>query len=225
MGILSPVSSVLVLASHPDDETLGCGGTLLRHRSLGDTLTWCIGTRPTAPTWSETVIKAKEREIEQVAAAYGFARVHRLGHPATRLAEVDRSIVISQLREVAAEAKADTVYCVAGEDIHQDHQALFAAAASAFKPFRSAVRSLLTYETISSTDLASPSAPAFRPNVFTDIGAFIDEKLRILALYESEIATAPFPRSPETVRALAQVRGAAAGVRYAEAFQSIRESR
>ena len=61
--------------------------------------------------------------------------------------------------------------------------------------------------------------------VFTDIGAFIDEKLRILALYESEIATAPFPRSPETVRALAQVRGAAAGVRYAEAFQSIRESR
>ena len=109
MGILSPVSSVLVLASHPDDETLGCGGTLLRHRSLGDTLTWCIGTRPTAPTWSETVIKAKEREIEQVAAAYGFARVHRLGHPATRLAEVDRSIVISQLREVAAEAKTQLV--------------------------------------------------------------------------------------------------------------------
>src|SRR5438552_3498362 len=161
MGILSSVSSVLVLASHPDDETLGCGGTLLRHRSLGDTLTWCIGTRPTAPTWSETVIKAKEREIEQVAAAYGFARVHRLGHPATRLAEVDRSIVISQLREVAAEAKADTVYCVAGEDIHQDHQALFAAAASAFKPFRSAALSPAT--TVAPTRYAAGSRASSLP--------------------------------------------------------------
>jgi LmbE family N-acetylglucosaminyl deacetylase len=224
-GYSQRVNSILVLAAHADDETLGCGGTVLRHRAAGDSVTWCIATSATTPAWSEAVVAAKGREIEQVAAAYGFARVYRLGHRATNLTEVDRSVLISQLREVAADAKAETVYCVSGGDIHQDHQALFAGAASAFKPFRSAVRSLLTYETISSTDVAVASAAAFRANMFIDIGEFIDEKLRILTLYASEIAAAPFPRSPETVRALAQVRGAASGFRYAEAFQSIRESR
>jgi LmbE family N-acetylglucosaminyl deacetylase len=180
---------------------------------------------PTAPTWSDTLIRSKAQEVERVAAAYGFARVHRLGHPATKLADVDRSILIAQPRAVADDSRADTVYCVSGDDIHQDHQALFAAAISALKPFRSAVKSILAYETISSSDIATGSASVFRPSVFTDISSFIEEKLRILSLYESETASAPFPRSPVTVRALAQVRGAAAGCLFAEAFQSIRESK
>jgi N-acetylglucosamine malate deacetylase 1 len=218
------MSSVLVLAAHADDETLGCGGTLLRHRAAGDPVSWCIATSPAEPHWTAPIIRAKEREVEKVAAAYAFAHTFRLGHPAAGLLGGDVRALVSQLRRAAEDSGADTVYCVAAGDAHGDHRVLFAAAVAAFKPFRSTVRRLLTYETVSSTDVAMGFAP-FRASVFVDIGEHIEEKLRILSLYESEVAAAPFPRSVETVRALAQVRGAAAGCRYAEAFESIRETR
>ena len=216
------MNTILVLSAHPDDETLGCGGTLLRHRDKGDQLTWCVATAATEPNWSAAVVKAKVAEMDAVASAFGFASVHRLAHPAAELASVPRGTLVRELRDILQSLRPDTVYCVSGRDAHDDHQALFAGAAAALKPFRSAVRRFLVYETLSSTDVAAPDIP-FSPNVFVDIGSVIEKKLLIFGMYGTEIGSPPFPRSAETLRALARVRGAASGVEYAEAFQLIRE--
>jgi len=216
------VNTILVLAAHPDDETLGCGGALLRHIERGDRVAWCIATVASEPRWSTAVIKAKNAEIDAVAEAFGFASVHRLAHPAPGLASVPRETLVQELRGILQSLEPDTVYCVSARDAHDDHQALFAGAAAALKPFRSTVRRFLVYETLSSTDVAASDAP-FSPNVFVDIGSVIERKLEILTMYASEVAPPPFPRSAETLRALARVRGAASGVEYAEAFQLIRE--
>lgn len=218
------MSIVLVLAAHADDETLGCGGTLLRHVAAGDAVHWCVATAPMEPEWSASVIEEKEREVAAVADAYGFAGVHRLRHPAAALGSVPASALITQLRELVKTVKAEIVYSVAGQDVHGDHRALFAATIAALKPFRSPVRRYLVFETPSSTDIAFglPQLP-FMPSVFVDIEKHLDRKMEILELYRTEIADAPFPRSAENLRALARVRGAAGGYVAAEAFQLIYE--
>lgn len=217
------MSAVLVIAAHADDETLGCGGTLLRHRASGDELHWCIATSGHEPLWRPEVLRAKAQELDRVAHAYGFASVTRLEHPATALAGVPQRTLLQQLRELGERTSCEVVYCVSGRDAHEDHRALFSAATAAFKQTRSHVRRLLAYETLSSTDQAPATYGAFAPVVFVDVTAHLERKLEILSLYASEIGEPPFPRSAKAVEALARVRGAAIGVHHAEAFELVRE--
>lgn len=218
---------VLAIAPHADDETLGCGATLLRHRSAGDSINWAIVTRAHEPQWSAAQLARKETEIESVSAAYGFEKVFRLNFSTIKMDMVPLNELISSLHGVIEEARPDCVYLNHSGDIHSDHQIVFNAVISAIKPFNSRrhrVRRLLSYEVLSSTDAAPPDrATIFIPNVFFDVSAFIDRKLEIMSLYESEAQPCPLPRANESIRALARYRGATIGAEYAEAFMLVRE--
>jgi LmbE family N-acetylglucosaminyl deacetylase len=133
--------------------------------------------------------------------------------------------LVDGISAVAAKVKPDVVYTVGPSDVHSDHRVLFDGVESALKSFRSGdqLRKILVYETLSSTDVRISPAASFRPTTFVDIGATIDRKIEIMGLYASELQASPLPRNAETLRALARVRGAAAGVGYAEAFQLMRE--
>lgn len=218
---------VLAISVHPDDETLGCGGTLLRHRANGDSLSWLIVTQAYEPQWNAEVISRKADEVEAVAAAYGFEKVFKLDFPTARLETVPQNDLIPALREAVQAVHPDTVYLVHGGDIHTDHGVVFAATMSVLKPFYTrqlGVSRILCYETLSSTD-AAPAIPGrlFMPNVYRDITPFMGRKLEVMALYETERQADPMPRGPEGIRALARHRGATIGVDYAEAFMLIRE--
>jgi LmbE family N-acetylglucosaminyl deacetylase len=218
---------VLAISVHPDDETLGCGGTLLRHRASGDSLSWLIVTQAYEPLWSSDLIARKAGEVEKVASAYGFERVFRLGFPTARLDMIPQNDLISPLREAIREARPDCVYVTHGGDVHTDHGAVFAATMSVLKPFymaRLGVRRILCYETLSSTD-AAPATPGrlFMPVVYRDISPYIERKVEIMGLYETERQADPMPRGPEGIRALARHRGATIGVEYAEAFMLVRD--
>ncbi len=219
--------NILALSAHPDDETLGCAGTLLRHGAAGDTLFWLIVTQAHTPQWSAEVIERKAREVERVAEAYGMKDVFRLGLPTTTLDTVPQGDLIARISEVVAQVKPEVILTVHDGDIHTDHHAVFTAAMSAVKPFRMGqlgVRRILSHEIPSSTDAAPPQRHRlFAPNVFTDITPFIDRKIEIMAMYESEAQSDLLPRGPSALRALARVRGATIGVEYAEAFMLIRE--
>ena len=219
-------ASVLAVAAHPDDETLGCGGTLLRHRARGDEVHWLIATRAHAPRWPLATIERKRAEVEAVARAYG-ASVHELGLPAAGLDRVPTVDVIEAVRRVVLATRPRVVYCVHGGDVHSDHTVVYEATLATIKAFsqlRQGVERVLCYETLSSTDAAPPErARAFVPNVFHDIGPYLDRKLEILGLYASELQADPLPRAPSAVRALARVRGASVGVEHAEAFALVRE--
>ena len=219
--------NVLVISAHPDDETLGCGGTLLKHRSQGHRIHWLVVTRAHTPQWTKGVIQRKANEVKRVAEAYGMEQCIRLHFPAVYLDTVPVVELIQEISQAITVLKPEVVYVVHQGDVHTDHQRVFQATGSMLKSFRmsrSGVRRLLCYETLSSTDAAAPAAyQPFLPNVFNDITLYMDQKLKIMALYQTEIQADPLPRGPAAIRALGRVRGATIGVTYAEAFMLIRE--
>jgi LmbE family N-acetylglucosaminyl deacetylase len=220
-------TNVLVLSAHPDDETLGCGGTLLKHRAAGDHVYWSVATVCHEPKWSPELIKRKSCEVDRVAEAFGVRKVWQLGFPNARLDTVATADIMDKLNQVVTESRPEVVYVLHGGDIHTDHYALFTAAMSVLKPFymaRLGVRRVLCYETLSSSDAAPPRwERAFVPNVFSEITPYIDRKIEIMRMYESEIHEDPMPRGPSAIRALARFRGAIISAEYAEAFILVRE--
>src|SRR5438132_13935767 len=101
---------VLAIAPHPDDETLGCGATILKHNAAGDTVCCVIATRGHEPQWSKEVLARKEDEIEKVAAAYCFEQVFRLNFPTVRMETIALNDIISALRDAIAQARPQCVY-------------------------------------------------------------------------------------------------------------------
>jgi len=207
------MSRILVCCAHPDDETLGCGGTILLHGRAGDEVVWLIATQAWSPRWDEQTIAGKTAEVESVAAFYGFAEVVRLGLPASRLDELPFGEVLETVGRAVADVAPDEVYVVHGGDVHGDHQVLAEAVWRSLKPFRdgAGVRRVLAYETLSSTDHSPPSAKAFRPTVYRDITSVIDQKVEAMQLYKSELLDAPGGRNAESIRALGRVRGGRLG--------------
>ena len=217
---------VLIVAVHPDDESLGCGGTLLHHKAQGDSIHWLILTKPTAEYGFDASYDAhKQKVIQQVADAYGFDSVQQLGFPTTGLSDLKECDLVQALSKVVSDLQPEIVYTPFCADVHGDHQVAFRALMSATKSFRfPSIQRILMIETISETDQAmSNPATSFTPNVYVDISSYVEEKLDILRLYDTEIKDAPFPRSIEAVRALSCYRGAAIAVPHAEAFMLLRE--
>lgn len=218
---------ILVIAPHPDDETLGCGGSLLKHKANGDSLSWLIATRGHEPQWSAELLERKEHEIANVTAAYGFENTFRLNFPTIKLDTIPLDEIIVAIRDAVTDSKPDVVYLNHFGDVHSDHRVVFEATMSVLKPFYSGkhgVKKILSYEVLSSTD-AAPLNPAraFVPHVFSDVTDFWEKKLEIMALYESELQEYPLPRALDSLRALGRVRGATIGAEFAEAFMLVRE--
>lgn len=224
---MSDVRRILAIAVHPDDETLGCGGTLLKHAAQGDELHWLIVTQAHEPQWPADLIARKAAEVEKVAAAYGVHRFYKLGFPTTQLDTTPQADLINAIREVVDKVRPETVYLVNRSDVHTDHHAVFLAAMSVLKAFymgKFGVRRVLAYETLSSTEAAPPLPErVFIPTVYSDITPYIERKIEIMGLFESEAQPELSPRGGSAIRALARYRGATVGLEYAEAFMLIRE--
>ena len=220
------MTSVLVVAPHPDDETLGCGGALLRHASNGDVLHWLIVTDMTESAgYDGERVRKRTQEIQAVADRYGFDSIHNLTCIPARLDQVPIADLVSRIGAVFTQVRPETLYLPYRGDIHSDHRATFDAAAACTKSFRHPyVRRILVYETLSETDFAlDPDRRGFVPNVFVSMSEHLDEKIAIAGLYEGEIGVPPFPRSETAIRALAVLRGAVAGCLGAEAFMLLKE--
>ena len=193
---------VLVVAPHPDDETLGCGGTLMRLHKQGAELTWMIVT----------------------GISEEFSSVVNLRLPTARLDTIPMSELIDAFSKVFDSTQPEQVFLPSRLDVHTDHRMVFDAAAACTKWFRNpSVRRVLAYETISETGFGLNTELIFHPNYFVDISDFLDRKVEAVSIYKSEVGDFPFPRSVEAIRALAAVRGAASGFAAAEAFQLLRE--
>jgi LmbE family N-acetylglucosaminyl deacetylase len=153
--------------------------------------------------------------------------IFRLGLPTTRLDNRPQIELINAIRVGLAAARPEIVYLIHAGDVHTDHRAVFSAALSVLKAFymrQLGVRRVLSYETLSSTEAAAPqAASAFVPNVYSDIGPFLERKLELMSLFETETQSELYPRGASAIRALARFRGATIGVEYAEAFMLIRE--
>ena len=217
--------NVLVIAPHPDDEILGCGGTILRHAAQGDSLAWIIVTSILEEFgFSSEQVKNRQQEIKKIAKRAGIKKIYQLGFPTTNLHSGNLPEMIQKISQIFMEFQPDRIYIPNRSDVHSDHRLTFEATIPCTKSFRHPyIKQILMYETLSETEFAPPlPEKTFLPNYFINITEYLTQKQEIMTIYRSELGPHPFPRNSKNMEALALIRGATAGVQYAEAFQVIK---
>lgn len=215
---------VLCLAAHPDDETLGAGGTLLRHRESGAETLLAVATVAHQPRWSAEQIRAKRDECLAAARILRFSDVRFFELPTMHLAALPAIELCDPVQRVVDDWRPDVVYAPPFDDVNSDHSALFAAALVATRPIGPGrPRTLYSYEIPSTTRFAVASR--WQANTYVDIGPCLERKLAAMSEYRTELRQPPHPRSLEGIRVFARERGLSVGLGHAEAHMLIRELR
>tara|TARA_Y100001935_G_C17310048_1_gene515208 strand:+ start:4283 stop:4951 length:669 start_codon:yes stop_codon:yes gene_type:complete len=219
------MNNILVIAPHPDDETLGCGGTLFRHKNDGDKIYWLIVTGISKDLgWTKESIKKRDNEIEIVAQKYGFSDVFNFRFPTTKIDTLPISDLVGRITDIYRIIKPNIIYMPFAFDVHTDHQIIAKALQSTFKWFRYPhIKKVYMYETSSESEFNFAEKRIFQPNIFVNISQYLDKKIETMKTYDSEIGQFPFPRSEKTVRSLAALRGSQSGFESAEAFELVYE--
>ena len=218
---------IVVVAPHPDDESLGCGGTLVRSRSENPSneIHWLIVTDVKENYgYSTDKINQRAEEIEAVRCRLSPVTIHNLGMQPSHLDTMPLQKIISAIADVLIQSKADTVLAPWGHDVHTDHQIVYRALVACSKRFRYPhIRNILLYETISETDFnLDPGCRSFRPNFWVDISKYLEQKIELVSCYQSEMGKFPFPRSVENIVALSRHRGSQVNLEAAEGFVLLR---
>lgn len=222
------IHKVFVVAAHPDDEMLGCGGTLARFAEQGALIhILLLGEGPTARlTESDDAPLVARHSAQTAAKALGIPsqNVYFASLPDNRFDTVPLLDIVQRIETLAAQVRPDIVFTHHVGDMNQDHRLTHQAVMTAFRPLPGTKAvTLLGFEVLSSTEYTPPhTAPAFCPNVFVDISATLGKKCSALDAYASEMRPWPHPRSVEAVRHLAALRGASCGRDAAEAFMLYR---
>ncbi len=216
-------NSVLIVAAHPDDEVLGCGGTIARHRSAGDRVTVLIMADGISSRGASagTALAERQRAARLANERLGVEDLTLLAYPDNRMDSVALLDVIQDIERVIERCQPAVVYTHHSGDVNIDHSRTHHAVIAACRPQPGhGVRTLLFFETPSSTEWRPPgSLPPFAPNWFTDISATLSVKLEAMAAYAAELRDFPHPRSHSAVEHLARWRGASVGLPAAEAFE------
>ena len=219
------MKKVIVISAHPDDETLGVGGTILKHIANGDDVYWLIITNVFENQgFSKERVESRQLEISKVEKMFGFRKTYNLNYPTMTLSSSSLIKMVPDISSIFSEVKPEIIYTLNRSDAHSDHRVIFDAVMACTKSFRYPfIKQILMYECISETEFAPALAEkAFLPNYFVDITDFIDKKNEIMKIFASEIGEHPFPRSVENIKSLAHFRGASVSVKYAEAFQLLK---
>lgn len=218
---------ILVVAAHPDDEVLGCGGTIAWHAARGDEVHVLILAEGVTSREQQRDRLAASGELHELALAaqaahraLGSASLQMEDFPDNRMDSVDLLDIVKRVEEAIRVHAPGAVYTHHCGDVNVDHRRIHEAVVTACRSTPGAtVKQLLFFEVASSTEWQPPgSAAPFLPNVFVDISQVLEQKIAALDCYASEMRAFPHPRSIQAVRALAQWRGATAGLPAAEAF-------
>ena len=218
---------VLIVAAHPDDEILGCGGTAARHIAQGDSVgALIVAEGATSRAGGDSAATAHLRDAAEAAAKELGAEPPRfLGLPDNRLDTMALLEIVQMVEAILAETRPEVIYTHHSEDLNIDHRLVHQAVLTAARPLPgSFVDAIYGFETPSSTEWAvSGGASGFHPTRFVDVGDCMSAKHAALRAYGVEMREFPHPRSHDGIDALAQVRGMSAGLDRAEAFTVVRE--
>ncbi len=208
---------------HPDDETLGAGGTILRMLAEGHEVYWLNFTAMQNTTkFSKDILDRRKVQLNEIEIFYHFSGVYHLDMPTTELEKIDSGEAIDRVGRIFREIEPDFLILPDYNDAHSDHKKVFEWCYACSKIFRFPfVRQVMTMEIISETDFGTPMNP-FVPNYYIDITDYMEQKINAMKIYDTELGAVPFPRSIDNIKARAMINGATAGVRYAEAFRLIK---
>lgn len=212
---------ILVIAAHPDDELLGCGGTVALHAKAGDAVTAVIVCEGESLRYGPNGVGQAEH-IRNAAAALGVADVRPLGFADQRLDTLALTDIITPLERIVRDVRPQIVYCQYGGDANLDHAIVFKAQLVATRPTEPSIEAIYAFDTASSTEWGYPRT--FLPDTWVDVTATLEQKLAAMACYESELRDYPHPRSLEALRHRAHAWGNQACMDAAEVFMTVRRT-
>jgi len=213
---------ILVIAPHPDDEVLGCGGTIAKYSEMGYKIFLLIATKTYFPDWPEDILKTKPIEIKKVNKILGIEKTYYLNFPTVKLDTIPQKELNDSILDIVETVKPDIVYIPHRGDLNKDHRLVFEASLVALRPVINNVKKILSYEVISETEWGQ-EINLFIPNVYEDISETFENKISAMEIYKGELKKYPHPRSLKGIEILARKRGTEIGVKYAESFMLIRE--
>ncbi|MBQ2982950.1 MAG: PIG-L family deacetylase [Lachnospiraceae bacterium] len=215
--------NIVIVSPHPDDETLGAAGTIIKYKSLGHKVYWINFTDVIDyDDWDKEFKEKRKKQIEDICDYYEFDGFYNLGYKPAELDNISKKDMISKLSSIFQSIKPEWLILPDNNDAHSDHKVVFECCMACSKIFRYPyIKRIMTMEILSETDFGT-NEHHFVANYFVDISDFIVNKIEALKIYDTEIAEPPFPRSIDRVKALSVVRGGIAGVKYAEAFRIIK---
>lgn len=208
---------VLVVAAHPDDETLGAGGTIARMTAAGIEVRVLFATDGVNARGADPAAAARRADMARSACAVLGVSDIRTGHfPDNEMDSVSQLTVTRLIEDHMDDFGPTILLTHHPHDLNVDHRAVSAAVGPAVRP-PTTVRAVLFFEVLSSTEWVL-HAPRFEPTAFVPIADVLETKISALRAYAEELRPFPHPRSEEGVRALAAYRGISCGHAAAEGF-------
>ena len=219
------MKKLLVIAPHPDDEILGCGGTMIKSIQEGCEVYVCIVTKGPQPMFPIEIVEKTRQDARDCHMEIGVKKTFFLDFPSVYLEECHRYELNDSILKVVRDVMPDEVYIPHWGDMQKDHQIVADACMVALRPkYEPKVKRIYSYETMSETAWNAPNVQnEFIPNVYVDISDLLEAKLTALSFFKTQLSDFPDARSIEAIEALAKYRGALMHVKAAEAFMLIRE--
>jgi N-acetylglucosamine malate deacetylase 1 len=217
---------VLVIAAHPDDEVIGCGGTLARHAAVGDIINIIfLADGESSRSGAQASIKKRQAMAKNAANILGCHEPIFLGLADNQLDTLPFLHIVQTLEQATRELAPSVIYTHHGGDLNIDHRLTCQATLTAFRPQPgSIVQAIYSFDISSSTEWSHPSlTPPFHPQRFHDITPWLAIKEAALTCYQSEMREKPHSRSIDGIRYRDLHRGHTVGCHAAEAFEVIRE--
>ncbi|MFK5986844.1 MAG: PIG-L family deacetylase [Pseudomonadota bacterium] len=228
MSKKNEIKNILVIVAHPDDEIIGCGGTIAKHINQGDKVAVLyVADGETSRLAIETqsvAISRRYENAENIKQLLGLQQVLFLGFADQRLDVLPFLDLVQFIEKVIFEQKPSTIYTHFSDDLNLDHQLVYRAVMTACRPVPDFfVREIYSFEVASSTEWNSSNQKTFRPNHVVDITDFLAIKQQALRIYDKEIRDFPHARSYQAIEHMAKLRGAQFGLYAAEVFQVERQ--
>lgn len=220
--------TILIVAAHPDDEILGCGGTVKRLVDDGCTAhTLILGegitSRDEKRDRDERIVEIEElkKQVNGANRIIGVKNVYLYDFPDNRFDTVPLLDIVKVIEKVKNELQPDIVFTHYGNDLNIDHQITYQAVLTATRPMMGeSVKELYSFEVLSSTEWNYPLH--FSPDVFFDISDYLEYKIKAMESYRNEIRDYPHPRSLDAILLNAKNNGIKVGLKCAEAFKCVR---
>jgi len=222
-------SNVLVIAAHPDDEVLGCGGVMAKYSGEKDIYIIILGEGISSrhekreDASKEELLGLQSQSIK-VGKLLGAKANLFFNFPDNRFDTVPFLDIVKKIEEIIGEIRPEVIYTHHFGDLNIDHRITFRAVLTATRPINNcSAKEIYSFEIPSSTEWSYQKIEnPFVPNVYEDISDTFKKKIEAMGIYQKELREFPHPRSLKGIEIFAQKRGVESGLEYAEAFELIK---